>query len=115
MDSMVYNIRGSQSVFRRVACFVKFCRMPELARFYGIIIRMFCEPAGQHHTPHFHAYHGEDTAVYAISPVRRMAGAVPLRERHLVKAWVELHREELLANWQRLREGRLPLYIEPLR
>jgi hypothetical protein len=39
--------------------------MPELSRFYGIIIRMYCE-VGPHHSPHFHAYHGDDEAVYGV-------------------------------------------------
>ncbi len=42
--------------------------MPELSRFYGIIIRMFSEPSERHHVPHFHAYYGEHVAVFSISP-----------------------------------------------
>lgn len=43
--------------------------MPELSRFYGIIIRMYCE-FGPHHTPHFTAYHGDDQAVYRLDPMQ---------------------------------------------
>jgi hypothetical protein len=43
--------------------------MPELSRFFGIIIRMFWEASTQHHTPHFHAYYQDDVAVYGIEPV----------------------------------------------
>ena len=43
--------------------------MPELSRFFGIIIRMFAEPLERHHTAHFHAYYQEHVAVFSISPV----------------------------------------------
>lgn len=60
--------------------------MPELARFYGIIIRMFSEPSGQHHAAHFHAYYGEHVAVFTINPVGLLAGELPARQRRLVEA-----------------------------
>lgn len=88
--------------------------MPELSRFYGIIIRMFSEPSGRHHVPHFHAYYGEHTAVFSISPVALIIGYVPLRQQRLIEAWAELHGEELLADWQLLEQGRKPSPITPL-
>jgi hypothetical protein len=51
--------------------------MPELSRFYGIVIRMFSEPSERHHSPHFHAYHAEHVAVFSVSPVTLIAGDVP--------------------------------------
>ncbi len=51
--------------------------MPELSRFYGIIIRMFSEPSERHHVPHFHAYFGEHVAVFSISPVAIIIGFIP--------------------------------------
>ena len=88
--------------------------MPELSRFYGLIIRMFSEPAGRHHVAHFHAYYGEEVAVFSIAPVALLAGALPQRQRRLVEAWAELHAEELLADWQLLEQGRKPSPIAPL-
>jgi hypothetical protein len=88
--------------------------MPELSRFYGIIIRMFAEPDERHHTAHFHAYYQEHTAVFSISPVSQIAGALPLRQQRLVEAWAELHQTELQADWQLLQEGRRPAAITPL-
>ena len=44
--------------------------MPELSRFFGIIVRMFVEVGGPHHTPHFHAYYQDATAVFGIEPWR---------------------------------------------
>ena len=88
--------------------------MPELSRFYGIIIRMFMEVGTQHHIPHFHAYYQEDVGIFSIDPVELIAGSLPKRQRRLVEAWAELHQEELMDNWERLQEGRAPRKIEPL-
>ena len=88
--------------------------MPELARFYGIIIRMFSEPSERHHTAHFHAYYQEHVAVFSISPVERVAGFLPQRQQRLVEAWAELHQPELQADWQLLQQGQKPAPITPL-
>jgi len=88
--------------------------MPELSRFYGIIIRMFSEPSERHRAPHFHAYHGEHAAVFSISPVALVTGLLPRREQRLVEAWAEIHEEELLAGWQLVEQGRKPAPITPL-
>src|SRR5437762_11629641 len=82
--------------------------MPELSRFYGIIIRMFSEPSERHHMPHFHAYYGEHVAVFSISPVALIIGFIPQRQQRLVEAWAELHEEALLAAWHLLGQGRKP-------
>ena len=88
--------------------------MPELSRFFGIIIRMYAEAGGQHHRPHFHAYYQDDVAVYAIDEIEAIAGSLPRRQQRLVEAWAELHQQELLVCWERLQEGRPPHRIEPL-
>jgi hypothetical protein len=89
--------------------------MPELSRFFGIIIRMYMEAGIQHNTPHFHAYHQEHIAVFSINPVELIAGSLPRRQQRLVEAWTELHQAELLEDWERLQNGRSPIPIEPLR
>ena len=88
--------------------------MPELSRFFGIIVRMFAEAGGQHHVAHFHAYWQDEVAVIRIDPVDVMAGSLPTRQRRLVEAWAELHQQELRDDWNRLQEGRAPLPIAPL-
>jgi len=88
--------------------------VPELSRFYGIIIRMFMETGGQHHRPHFHAYYGEDVAIYALSSIELIAGSLPRRQQRFVEAWAELHEDELIADWQLLQSGQVPLPIAPL-
>lgn len=89
--------------------------MPELSRFFGIIIRMFSEPSERHHVPHFHAYYQEDLAVFSISPVEIVTGSMQQRQQRLIEAWAELHQEELLADWNLLQEGKRPAPIDPLR
>ena len=88
--------------------------MPELSRFYGIIIRMYAEPNVPHHAAHFHAYYQNDVAIYRLDPVELLAGSLPRRQQRLVEAWAELHMAELKADWERLQSGRAALPIPPL-
>ena len=88
--------------------------MPELARFFGIIIRMYVESSTAHHVPHLHAYYQDEVAVYSIDPIELISGSLPKRQRRLVEAWAELHQSELIADWQRLQAGQPPLPIAPL-
>ena len=88
--------------------------MPELARFFGIIIRMYPEPHVSHHRPHFHAYYQDSVAVYALEQIELLAGELPQRQQRLVEAWAELHQQELQEDWQRLQSGQLPNKIDPL-
>lgn len=89
--------------------------MPELSRFFGIIIRMYSEINMSHHTAHFHAYFQDQVAVYSIDPIEIISGTLPKRQQRLVEAWVELHQPELLTDWERLQGGRKPLPIDPLK
>jgi hypothetical protein len=89
--------------------------VPELSRFFGIVIRMFAEAGAPHHSHHFHAYYQDSVGIFSIDPVEMIAGALPRRQARLVEAWAELHQDELRADWQRLQEGHKPVPIEPLR
>ena len=88
--------------------------MPELSRFFGVVIRMFAEVGAPHHDPHFHAYYQENVAIYRLAPIELLAGGLPRRQQRLVEAWAELHEDDLLADWELLQLGRKPLPIEPL-
>ena len=88
--------------------------MPELSRFFGIIVRMFAEAGGQHHVAHFHAYWQDQVAVISIEPIDVIAGSLPTRQRRLVEAGAELHQQELLDDWSRLQHGQAPVPIDPL-
>ena len=85
--------------------------MPELCRFYGIIIRMFWE---DHPPPHFHAAYGNNEALVDILTAEIIAGSLPLGARSLVRQWAELHREELFEDWDRARTLQPLRRIEPL-
>jgi hypothetical protein len=88
--------------------------MPELSRFFGIIIRMYMEAGIQHHTPHFHVNYQEEVAVYSIDPIQLIAGSLSKRQQRLVEAWAELHQTEPTQDWQRLQAGQIPQPIAPL-
>jgi len=88
--------------------------MPELARFFGIIIRMYLEAHAPHYEPHFHAYYQDDVAIYTIDPLELISGSLPKRQQRLVEAWAELHQADLLTDWELLQSGKLPKKITPL-
>jgi len=88
--------------------------MPEISRFFGIIIRMYAEPGIPHHRPHFHAYYQDHIAIYSVDTVERISGSLPRRQQRVVEAWAELHQDELMENWERMQFGRLPYKIAPL-
>lgn len=71
--------------------------MPEIARFYGIIIEMRWR---EHGVAHIHVRYGEYKASVGITPFERLGGQLPLRALRLVEEWVELHRKELEEDWQ---------------
>lgn len=70
--------------------------MSELARFYGLIIRMYYD---DHPPPHFHVQYGEHRAKVAIESLAVLRGYLPARALGLVVEWAALHREELLDRW----------------
>lgn len=86
--------------------------MPIISKFYGIIIRMYNN--GEHHPPHFHAeYQGFKASFDMEGEI--INGEMPKKQSRLIRAWAELHKNELLANWE-LAIGEQPLYrIRPLK
>ena len=89
--------------------------MPEISRFFGIIIKMFYEREGRHHRPHFHAYAQDDSAVIALDPIEVLESELSPRHERLVLAWAELHAEELMRDWDLIMKEKKPEHIEPLR
>jgi hypothetical protein len=89
--------------------------LPEIARFFGIIIRMFAEAGLPHHSPHFHVYYQNHAAVYLIETLDIIGGGLPRKQQRLVEAWAELHQGELMENWDRLQSGQFPYRIPPLK
>ena len=89
--------------------------MPTISMFYGIIISMFFEIKEKHHLPYIHVRYQNDRASIAIEDGRVLAGELPTRQLRMVEVWVDLHREELLADWILAKEGTEPFRIDPLK
>lgn len=86
--------------------------MPRLSEFYGIVVYMYWS---DHLPPHFHAIYGGDEAQVRIDDGSFLAGSLPRTAARLVKEWADLHRDELLANWERAQALDSLVPIEPLR
>jgi hypothetical protein len=86
--------------------------MPEISRFYGIIIAMFFD---DHNPPHFHARYGGEKVAIEIGSLRILEGQIPPRALGLVIEWASQHKDELLANWKLAKSNQTPRKIEPLR
>ncbi len=88
--------------------------MPELCRFYGIVIKMFFFDNVQHSKPHVHAYYNEYEATLGIDG-EMLAGSLPVKQLKLVLAWMAIHEEELYAAWNQAVKNEPFGPIEPLR
>ena len=88
--------------------------MPVISMFYGIIIRLYLLDQVHHHLPYIHARYAEFEASIGIDDGDVLAGELPRKQLRLVQAWIELHRDELLADWQLAANGELPYKIDPL-
>jgi hypothetical protein len=85
--------------------------MPEISRFFGIVIRMFYP---EHGVAHFHARYGRHKASIAIETLALISGSLPPRALGMVLEWAALHRDELMEDWRLLREAQRPRPIPPL-
>jgi len=85
--------------------------MPEISRFFGIIIVMYYK---EHAPPHFHAKYGGQRAAFGIQDLRLIEGRLPRRAVSLVLEWAFQHREELMENWRRVEQREELLKIDPL-
>ena len=89
--------------------------MPVISMFYGIIVSVYFMDNRRHHRPHVHAKYQNDEAVIAIDDGVGLEGTLPPGKMRLALAWIEIHRDELLADWQIAVSGQHPFKIEPLR
>ena len=85
--------------------------MPEISRFFGIVIRMYFD---DHNPPHFHAEYGGKQALFDINALAAFSGRLAPRAMGLVTEWAALHQKELLENWRRARALEALQQIEPL-
>ena len=89
--------------------------MPTISMFYGILIQMYFYDNKKHKCPHLHAEYGEHQVTVAIEDGAVLAGNLPTPKMKRVQAWVEIHKEDLLADWKLAVAGEPVFKIEPLR
>lgn len=89
--------------------------MPSISMFYGIVIYMYFKDNRQHNKPHIHARYQGNEAVFTIPDGEVLEGNIPKSKIRLVQAWIELHKDELVANWELTVSGEQPYKIDPLR
>ena len=89
--------------------------MPVISMFYGIIVQMYFVDNKRHHLPHIHAKYQSDSAVFSIDGGEVLEGRLPPKQLRLVQAWIEIHTEDLLADWELAVSGQQVFPIEPLR
>ncbi len=85
--------------------------MPEISRFFGIIIAMYYN---EHNPPHFHARYGDSKVEIDIQTLSVLAGKLPPRALGLVIEWATQHQEDLMADWQLARQSAELHRIAPL-
>ena len=89
--------------------------MPVISMFYGIIIRMFYFDNKEHKLPHVHVEFSGYTAVISIPDGNLLSGDLPRNKQKLVIAWIEIHKEELMANWKLAVDGQTVYRIDGLK
>jgi len=85
--------------------------MPTISMFYGIIIRMYVD---DHNPPHIHAIHQNHTATFDFDG-NLLEGTMPAKHQKMIKAWIAIHEDELMANWQLALNKENLFKIDPLR
>ena len=81
--------------------------MPEITRFYGIVIKMFFKPK-EHEPSHIHALYGEYMGEFNIQTLQMIQGDLPERAKKMVEEWILTHREELQTMWDTQQIRKLP-------
>lgn len=81
--------------------------MPEVARFYGIVIKMFFKPK-EHEPAHIHAIYGEYIGIFDLESIEMSDGDLPVTAQRLVKEWLSQHKDKLKEMWQTQKIVKLP-------
>lgn len=89
--------------------------MPAISMFYGIIVYMYFVDNKQHNMPHIHVNYSGQEVIVAIPGGEIIEGDIPASKMKLLQAWIELHKDELMADWALAVSGQHPYKIEPLR
>jgi len=89
--------------------------MPVISMFYGIIVLMYFIDTKKHKRPHIHVQYQDVEAVFSIPDGKALEGALPQNKAKLVSAWIEIHHEELMADWKLAVQGEPVFKIDPLK
>jgi len=89
--------------------------MPSISMFYGIIIYMYFKDNKQHKKPHIHVRVQEDEVIVVVPSGEILEGSIPNSKMKLLQAWIEIHQDELVADWNLAVSGEQPYKIDPLR
>lgn len=88
--------------------------MPTISMFYGIVVLMYYRDSGRHSLPHIHVRYQNFKSSISISDGVVLDGEFPPKQLRLVQAWIEIHREDLMADWDLAVTGEEPFRIAPL-
>ena len=88
--------------------------MPTISMCYGILVSIFFEDNDRHSLPHIHVRYSGEKASVAIEDGRILAGSIPQKQLKMVQAWIEIHKDELFADWELAAAGEEPFRIAPL-
>ena len=89
--------------------------MPVISMFYGIVVSLYFLDNRRHKRPHIHAKYQDQEAVLAIPGGELLEGSLPPGKIKMVIAWIEIHQDELMADWELAVSGQQPFRIDPLR
>jgi hypothetical protein len=88
--------------------------MPEICRFFGIIVKMIYSDDDKHHKPHVHVYYGEYEASVALDG-EVLEGKLPIKQYRMLSGWMALHEDELYAAWNQAVQNKPFSKVEPLK
>lgn len=89
--------------------------MPAISMFYGIIIYLYYYDNKQHKLPHIHVKYQSEEAIITIKEGTVLEGNLPNNKMKLVQAWIEIHKDELIANWELAERGEQVFKIDGLK
>ena len=89
--------------------------MPVISMFYGIIVLMYYFDNKKHRQPHIHVQYSDEEAVLSIPDGAVLEGTLRTAKLKLVQAWIEIHQDELLADWRLAVNGQSVFKIDPLK
>ncbi|MFN0111650.1 MAG: DUF4160 domain-containing protein [Blastocatellia bacterium] len=89
--------------------------MPVISKFYGVVVLMYFFDNRQHQQPHIHVQYNDQEAVLSIPDGNVIAGLIQTSKLKLAQAWIEIHQDELMADWQLAVSGQAIFKIEPLK